>query len=88
MHESDNDIDKKSKDAAQNIRLAFDKNAWNKMEELLNKEDKKPAAQIISNTLVADKTSIGMSNEKKILKTGEELGFEIRPARNPDNYCD
>jgi GDP-mannose pyrophosphatase NudK len=58
-----------SKDAAQNIRLAFDKKEWDKIEELLNKEDKKLAAQIISNTLAAYKTSIYMNNEIKILKT-------------------
>src|SRR5258706_7629088 len=54
MKERFNDIDDKSRDAAQNIRIAFDDNAWDKMEALLNEEDKKPVAPI-SNTLTAGK---------------------------------
>src|SRR5258706_12779031 len=55
MKERFNDMDDKSRDAAKNIRIAFDDSAWDKMEALLNEEDKKPVAPIISNSLTAGK---------------------------------
>lgn len=51
MKELYNDIDDKSRDASQNIRIAYDEKSWDKMEELLDEEDNKPLAPAISNTL-------------------------------------
>src|SRR5258705_4244188 len=55
MNELYNDIDDWSRDAARNIRIAFDDNAWDKMEALLNEEDRKPDARVILNTLAPGK---------------------------------
>jgi hypothetical protein len=55
MKELYNDMDDRSRDTARNIRIAFDDNAWDKMEALLNEEDRKPVAPIISNTFTLSK---------------------------------
>jgi hypothetical protein len=39
MREAYSDLHVKTRDTAQNIRIAFDESAWNKMEALLNKHD-------------------------------------------------
>lgn len=55
MKELYNDMDDKSREAARNIRIAFNNKAWDKMEALLNDEDNKPGAQVISNKLLPGK---------------------------------
>ena len=55
MKELYNDMDDKSRDAARNIRIAFDDNAWDKMEALLNEEDRNPGAPVILNTSTINK---------------------------------
>ena len=55
MKELYNDMDDRSRDAARNIRIAFDDNAWDKMEALLNEEDRNPGAPVILNTSTINK---------------------------------
>ncbi len=55
MKELYNDMDDKSRDAARNIRIAFDDKAWDKMEALLNDEDRKPGVPVVSNKLLPGK---------------------------------
>ena len=50
------DIDEKSRNVVQNILIAFDDNAWDKMEALLNEDDRKPVVPIISNILTVEKS--------------------------------
>jgi len=52
MKELYNDMDDKSRDAARNIRIAFDNNAWDKMEAMLNEEQTKPLTPVTSNKLI------------------------------------
>ena len=54
MTELYNDMDDKSRDAAQNIRIAFDESAWDKMESLLNDEAMKPDAPTVSNPVAVN----------------------------------
>ena len=50
------DMNDKSIDKGQNNLIAFDDAAWDKMESLLNDDDKNPVTPIIiSNTLTEDK---------------------------------
>jgi len=53
MRELYNYIDYKSRDAAENIRIAFDENAWDKMEMMLDNDDENPVMPVRLNTSTA-----------------------------------
>jgi hypothetical protein len=86
MKELYNDIDDKSREAARNIRIAFDDNAWDKMEALLNEENRKPGARDILDTLTAgregNKTRKWLQLFLVFLLTGAVVVFSIR-NKNP-----
>jgi hypothetical protein len=46
MKELFNDMDNNSRDEAQNIHIFFDDNGWDKIETLLNEDDRKPLAAL------------------------------------------
>jgi len=50
MRELYNYIDYKSRNAAENIRIEFDENAWDKMEMMLDKDDENPVVPAVPNT--------------------------------------
>jgi hypothetical protein len=58
MSELYKDIEDRSRDAAQNILIAFDDDAWDKMKALLDDDDIKPLDPVISNRLTADNSEI------------------------------
>ena len=57
MRELYKDIEDRSRDAAQNIRIAFDESAWDKMKALLDEDDLKPVDPVISNGSTVDNSN-------------------------------
>ena len=57
MRELYNYIDYKSRNAAENIRIEFDENAWDKMEMMLDKDDENPVVPAVPKTSTAGTAS-------------------------------
>lgn len=89
MRDRYNDMDDRSRDAARNIRIAFDESAWIKMEALLNEDDIKPDAPVISKTLTPgkerDKTRKWLQLLLVFLLTGAVVVFSIKTKNTPQN---